>query len=193
MEVADGVHHVYARGNEKQPIVRSDEDRRRYLALLGEVVEEQGWKLLTYCLMPNHVHLVVETPEPNLGVGMRRLQGDYAQWFNLRHRRVGHLWQGRFVNKLVKDDGQLHTLVPYVAANPVGTGLCEDPGTYAWGSHAAIVQNDVPDWLDLARLLEVYADNGGHPLAMYLQAVHDRAEQARKHAGARPEAAALVQ
>ena len=92
-EEAGAIHHVYARGIEKRLIYQDDRDRGAYLTLLGAVVDEHAWLPLAYCLMDNHVHLVVETPEPNLGVGMRTLHGGYATTFNARHARDGHLFQ----------------------------------------------------------------------------------------------------
>src|SRR3712207_2241831 len=102
-----GTHHVYARGNEGRVIFRDDADRSAYLRLLGAVVVRRRWSCLAYCLMDNHVHLLVEIPEPDLAEGMRQLHGDYARGFNDRHARSGHLFQGRYGSKLVTSDEQL--------------------------------------------------------------------------------------
>jgi REP element-mobilizing transposase RayT len=91
-----GIYHVFARGVVKQPIFRDDLDRRAYLHLLGTAVERFGWRCLGYCLMGNHIHLVIETPRPNLSAGMQWLHGTYADEFNKRHDRSGCLFQGRF-------------------------------------------------------------------------------------------------
>src|SRR3954454_20748947 len=95
VELAGGVHHVYARGNAREDIYRDDVDRRMYLHTLGREVARWKWRCLAYCLMSNHVHLLLETPEPNLGRGMQRAHGTYARLFNRRHARVGHVFQGR--------------------------------------------------------------------------------------------------
>src|SRR5215210_4137262 len=92
-ESAGAIHHVYARGVNKEAIVRDDRDRRMYLEMLGLVVGQFAWQCLAYCLMGNHMHLLVETAEPNLGDGMRELHGKYARALNDRHRRNGHLFQ----------------------------------------------------------------------------------------------------
>src|SRR4051794_15735551 len=81
-EYESGVYHVYARGNRKQPIYIDDEDHSRYLARLGQITMEMQWRCLSYCQMGNHVHLLIETRVPNLGAGMHRLHGPYAQYFN---------------------------------------------------------------------------------------------------------------
>ena len=87
---------MYARGNGGQEIFLDDADRWRYLAMLGDVVVRMRWRCLAYCLMRNHVHLLAETPAANLGAGIQRLHGRYAQKFNERHRRSGHVFQGRY-------------------------------------------------------------------------------------------------
>jgi REP element-mobilizing transposase RayT len=166
-ELAGAVHHVFARGNGRQAIYLDDADREQYLRILGDVVAETGWRVLAYCLMPNHVHLLVETPEPNLGVGMRRLHGDYARWFNDRHDRVGHLFQGRYGALRMQDDGQLWTTAAYIADNPVRAGLCERAEDWPWSSHAAVLASESPPWLAVDRLLHYFAGLGGHPLERY--------------------------
>jgi putative transposase len=151
---AGAIHHVYARGNNRQAIFEDDFDRRAYLALVGEVVGRMEWRCLTYCLMPNHVHLLVETPAPNLATGMCRLQGQYARRFNRRHRRSGHLFQGRYGAVRVHDDAQLWMTIAYIARNPVASGLCRRADEWEWSSHAAIVAGKGrPAWLDVKRLL----------------------------------------
>jgi REP element-mobilizing transposase RayT len=90
IEVVGGVYHVVARGNERRAVFRSDRDRERFLELLDQVVERYRWRVLCYCLMGNHYHLLVATPEANLARGMRQLNGVYAQWFCPASRR----WQG---------------------------------------------------------------------------------------------------
>jgi putative transposase len=167
VELAGGVHHVYARGNGKQLIYLSNRDRRVYLSLLGEVVVRQEWRCLSYCLMDNHVHLLLQTPKPNLGAGMCRLQGMYAQTFNRRHGRTGHVFQGRFGSVLVRTDEQLLTVARYIALNPVEAGLCRDAADWPWGSHAAVLRGKTPAWLDAGRLLAYFGANGGVPRERY--------------------------
>src|SRR4051794_22290069 len=110
-----GVHHVWARGVARQVIYRDDADRRRYLTLLGDVVDRKGWRCLTYCLMDNHVHLLVEVPACSLGVGMQWLHGRYAEHFNERHGRSGHVFQGRYGAERMLHDAQLWMTARYIA------------------------------------------------------------------------------
>jgi putative transposase len=167
-EVDGGVHHVFARGNDRRDIYLDDVDRRIYLGILGRVTRRQRWRCLSYCLMPNHVHLLVETPHANLGAGMQRLHGDYAHIFNERHGRSGHVFQGRYGSVLITSDEQLWTAVAYVALNPVGAGLCSAPEKWPWSSHAAMLDGRAaPRWLDAAHLLSYFDGLGGDPLQRY--------------------------
>ena len=131
-ETEPGVHHVYARGVEKRVIFLDDDDRRLYLALLRGVVDSFDWACHAYCLMTNHVHLLIQTFEPNLGRGMHALHGLYARLFNERYERVGHLFQNRFGSRQVHDEVQLARVAAYIFENPVAAGLCATPDEWAW-------------------------------------------------------------
>jgi putative transposase len=156
------MHHVTARGNRKQLIYLNDEDRELYLLLLGQVVKRHRWLCLAYCLMDNHVHLLIETPEGGLGRGMQTLHGLYAETFNKRHGRSGHLFQGRYGAVRIESDEQLWVTARYIAMNPVEAGLCAEPGGWAWSSHAATVGAcAAPAWLDVARLRGYFGTWGG--------------------------------
>jgi putative transposase len=155
-EVAGGVFHVFARGNDKRVIYHDDLDRRIYLRALRNTVEERRWRLLAYCLMDNHVHLLVETPEANLGDGMRWLHGTYGGGFNKRHGRSGHVFQGRFGSVRIKTDEQLWTVAVYIARNPVAAGLCRRPEDWPWSSHSLAVDGTAAEWVDIPRLLAYF-------------------------------------
>jgi REP element-mobilizing transposase RayT len=121
-EEAGAIHHVYGRGIDRRALFVDDEDRLGYLALLERVVDKTGWRCLSYCLMDNHVHLMVETPEPNLGAGMQRLHGDFAREINRRHGRFGHVFQGRFGSKRLKTESHLRTTAASVLRPRTGCG-----------------------------------------------------------------------
>jgi putative transposase len=146
-EIAGATYHVIARGVDRRRIFVDEQDWLAYLRLLAMVVERQGWHLLCYCLMPNHVHLLIETPTTNLGNGMQLLHGQYARAFNARHKRKGHLFETRYLSPLVDGRGLARTAA-YIVANPVAAGLCRDAAGWRWGSHAAVVRPDrAPSWL----------------------------------------------
>jgi putative transposase len=168
-EVERGLYHVYARGNDRQRIYVDDVDRRTYLAILGRVVATKRWLCLAYCLMDNHVHLLIETIEPNLAAGMQQLHGNYGQMHNRRHRRCGHLFQGRYGAIRVTSDEQTWSVVAYIVRNPVEAGLCANPDEWPWSSHAATLGRASPPWLDVRRLLSYFEGAGGEPGRRYLE------------------------
>jgi REP element-mobilizing transposase RayT len=173
-EVAGGVHHVYARGNDRRDVFLIDGDRRLYLSLLKRVAARQDWRCLAYCLMGNHVHLLVRTEKPNLGDGMRRLHGVYAQTFNARIGRDGHVFQGRFGSRLVTTDEQLWTTLGYIAANPVEAGLCRSASQWPWSSHRGMLGLAEDDVLDRATALGLMKAFGGDPESRYATLVAAR-------------------
>jgi putative transposase len=170
-EFESGVYHVYSRGNRKQQIYADDADRLRYLRGLQLVVVQMEWLCMSYCLMGNHVHLLIETRRPNLGAGMHRLHGKYAQYFNRRHGFVGHLFEDRFREKPQKTDPQLWQTARYIALNPVAAGLCEAPVDYPWSAHRAMVAGSTPDWVAADRRESYFGSQGGEGLRRYLDFV----------------------
>ena len=170
-EIAGGIYHVYARGAVKQTIFIDDRDRRTYLVRLRAVTERLSWSCLSYCLMGNHMHLLVETREPNLARGMQLLQGPYAQWFNKRHAKSGHVFEKRYDAKPIETDAQFWVTVRYIDRNPVKAALCRRPEDWPWGSHASIAQGASPPAVNVPRLLSYFAPMGGDPLRRYLDFV----------------------
>lgn len=167
-ELAGGVHHVWARGNDRMLIYRDDRDRELYLTMLALTVTGVGWKCLAYCLMDNHVHLLIETPEPNLGRGMQRLHGKYGREFNDRYDRSGHVFQGRFGSKPMRSELQFWTTLRYIVQNPVEAGLCRAARAWRWSSHRALLDGTTPPWLDAHGLLaRLRAAAGGDPKRVY--------------------------
>lgn len=144
LQVAGGVYHLTDRGNRRQEIFRDAGDRELFLGLLDGLARRRGWIGLGYCLMHNHYHLVVETPDEDLSAGMQWLNGTYAQLFNYRHGYDGHLFQGRFHSTLVESQWHLLELSRYLALNPVRAGLCVHPRQWRWGSYRSVVGADRP-------------------------------------------------
>ncbi len=127
--------HVTARGVNRAAIFRDDADRRAFLALLGDCVARSGWRCHAFCLMSNHYHLVVETPTLSaLSAGMHRLNGVYAQQFNRKHGRSGHLFGDRFASWLLAEESHYEATCAYVLANPVRAGLCARPDDWKWSA-----------------------------------------------------------
>jgi putative transposase len=152
--VPNGVYHVTARGNRGERIFRKDDDSEQFLRTLADVVPRFGWRCHAYCLLPNHFHLVIETPHANLSAGMHRLNGRYAAWFNRRHAFEGHVFQRRFHAVLVESEWHLLELARYVTLNPVRAGLCDAPSQWRWSSYGATVgATAIPAFLDVDRVL----------------------------------------
>lgn len=153
LEFPGAVYHITARGNRREPIFLDDADRLRFIDLLSKEVEQQGWLLYAFCLMNNHYHLLLETPQPNLARGMRRLNGVYTQAFNRAHGLVGHVLQGRYKSILVDKDVYLRELCRYVVLNPmrVKKPLAKSIANYPWSSYLATAgRMPVPQWLAVA-------------------------------------------
>lgn len=139
VEFPGALYHVSSRGNAQQPVFLDDGDCERLLDLLGRTCERFAWRCHAYCVMGNHYHLVVETPRANLARGMQQLGSSYAQGFNRRYGRVGHVLQGRYKAVLVERQTHLLEVARYVVLNPVRAGLCGDAGGWRWSSYRATV------------------------------------------------------
>lgn len=154
IEFPGALYHVTSRGNARAAIYIDAADRRRFLDLLTDVVQHANWLCHAFCLMDNHYHLVLETPDGNLSRGMRQLNGIYTQQFNRRHNRVGHVFQGRYKAILVERDSYLLTLCRYVVLNPVRAGVVGAVSEYHWSSYRATVGLDPgPSFLQTEWLL----------------------------------------
>jgi REP element-mobilizing transposase RayT len=162
LDFAGGVHHVTTRGNERRPIFRSDADRRMFLQLLGVATKRFHWIVAAYVLMTNHFHLLIETPEANLSRGMQWLAGAYAMWFNRRHGRSRHLFQGRFHSFLIDRDEYFAEVLRYVVLNPVRAKMVAHPGEYRWSSYRATAGSEAaPEWLDTSAALAPFETSHG--------------------------------
>ncbi|MDP1767869.1 MAG: transposase [Nitrospirota bacterium] len=162
LEFPGAVYHLTSRGNARQDIVADDRDRTDFLSLLAHVIDRYGWLCHAYCLMDNHYHLLIETLQPNLSLGMRQLNGRYTQAFNRRHERVGHLFQGRFTAILVEKEAHLLELCRYVVLNPVRAKMVTHPRQWAWSSYRATVgETTAPAWLTTDWVLSQFGQRMG--------------------------------
>lgn len=137
IEYCSALYHVTSRGNERKPIFWDNEDRLIFLDLLTKVNEKYNWLCHAYCLMNNHYHIIIETPEGNLSRGMRQLNGVYTQLFNKKYKRVGHIFQGRYNAVLIQKENHLLEVYRYVVLNPVRADLVKKPEEWKWSSYRA--------------------------------------------------------
>ena len=156
LEFPGALYHVTSRGNGRQPIFEDDDDRERFLAVLASTVARYHVLCHAYCLMDNHYHLLLETPEGNLSRVMRQLNGVYAQGFSRRHRRPGHVLQGRFHAQVVGRDAYLREVCRYIVLNPVRASLVVHPQEWPWSSYRATAGTaPVPAWLTVDWVLSL--------------------------------------
>jgi REP-associated tyrosine transposase len=137
---AFGVFHVTSRGVDRCSIFYDDADRERFVVLLKKIVAEYCWQCHAYCLMGNHFHLLIEIELWSVSAGMHKLNGVYAQKFNERHKRIGHLFQERFHARVIRDDEHLADACAYIWNNPVRAGLCAEAHVWPWSGRLRAAQ-----------------------------------------------------
>jgi putative transposase len=172
-EFAPGeIYHLYSRGSNRQRIFRFDSDHVDFLVCLDRVVHRHKLECLAYCLMPNHFHLVVETPDGLLSDAMKSLNGRYALRFNRRYGSDAHLFKNRFGATPQRSDAQLFWTLRYVLRNPVEAGVCTQADEWAWSSYKASV-GDVaaPRFLAVRRLLSYFGDTPAMAAARFRELV----------------------
>jgi REP element-mobilizing transposase RayT len=153
IEYPGALYHVTSRGNEKKDIFRSKKDREKFLSYLSSAWERHGAVFHAYCLMSNHFHLMVETPLGNLSRIMKHINGSYTTYFNVRHKRVGHLFQGRYKAVLVQADTYAAELSRYIHLNPVRAKMVPSPEEYQWSSCRQYLEGTEPSWLSTRLVL----------------------------------------
>jgi REP element-mobilizing transposase RayT len=158
LEFAGALYHLTSRGDHWEKIYLDDHDRRTFLDLLGKEILQQHWLCYAYCLMDNHYHLLIETPEANLVRGMRRLNGVYTQSFNRRHARVGHVFQGRYKAIIVDKENYLLELCRYIVLNPVRAKVVTTAEKWPWSSYRASAGESVcPKWLAVEKVMNLFS------------------------------------
>jgi putative transposase len=157
IEYAGALYYVTARGNRGEAIFQNDNDRKDFLRILTRVCKHFNWLVHAYCLMDNHYHLLIETPNANLSKGMRQLNGVYTQTSNKSNNCAGHVFQGRFKAILVQRDSYLLELARHIVLNPVRLGKVRMAKNWRWSSYldtAGLRQS--PDWLTSESILAAF-------------------------------------
>jgi REP element-mobilizing transposase RayT len=174
---AGGTYHVFSRGSNRQSIFRFDSDRIDFLDCFETVALRHELRCLAYCLMPNHFHFVIETPDGRLSDAMKALNGRYSLRFNKRHGCDAHLFKNRFGAIEQETDEQLFQTLRYVALNPVTAGLCSNPAEWPWSSYRASVGEVKPPlFLSLARLLSYLGATSETAMSRYRELVLGESE-----------------
>jgi len=180
LEFEGALYHITARGNERREIFRDDDDRTAMLGIISGAIKRYNLKVYAYVLMSNHYHVLLETMEPNLVKVMHDIQTAYTQRYNHRHRRIGHLFQGRYKSILIDKDTYLLELSRYIHLNPVRAGIVELPQDYRWSSYCRYMGEKVDSWVDVDWLLGWFEEgNAGRASEMYRAFVEDGIGQSK--------------
>jgi putative transposase len=174
IDAPGALHHIIARGIERRNIFRDDQDRDRFLARMEKVLTDTGTPCYAWALLPNHFHLLLRTGNTLIPNVMRRLLTGHAVYFNLRHRRHGHLFQNRYKSILCQEDSYFLELVRYIHLNPLRAKLVEDIvalGSYRYAGHRAILESNLLPWQDAKGVLRLFAENEKAAKARYLEFV----------------------
>ena len=178
IEYSGAIYHITSRGNEKKPIFKDDKDRLIFLNILKDVNKRYNWLCHAYCLMNNHYHLIIETLDGTLSRGMRQLNGVYTQTLNKRHRRVGHIFQGRYKAILIDKENYLLEACRYVVLNPVRAKMVEAPEEWKWSSYRGTAGIENPhlsvttDWI-----LRQFGTKKGGAEKSYMQFIREGVEK----------------
>jgi putative transposase len=177
---------VIARGNDRQRIIEDDNDRAHFFELLAQSVERYDVRCHAACLMDNHYHLLLQTPRANLSLAMRQINGRYAQAFNRKHNRCGHVFQARFRSILVEGDEHFLEACRYIVLNPVRARMCEHPADYRWSTYRASAGLEPrPDYLTRSELRDRLGVSLSEVTASYRAFVNEGADQERTVVGER--------
>ena len=178
LEFHGALYHVTSRGDGREAIYLDDEDREIGLRVLAEVVKRFNWMVHAYCLMGNHYHLLVETPDGNLSQGMRQFNGIYTQRFNRRHGRIGHVFQGRYKAIIVQKDNYLLELARYIVLNPVRAAMVRSAKDWPWSSYRATAGlTKAAQWLQTDWILSAFGARKGQAMERYRAFVADGKNQ----------------
>lgn len=167
------LYHVICRGNQRQQIFKDDQDRQRYLDLLKEAQGRFGFKLYAYVLMGNHVHHLIEIARSPLSAVMHNVLFRYTRYWNARHRKVGHLFQGRYKAILCEKESYLLELIRYLHLNPVRSRIVKDPDHYSWSSHRAYLSGAGRGWIAVDKALPFWGQNRARAVSAYRRFVRD--------------------
>src|SRR3989339_542686 len=178
VQFSGATYHIMSRGNGRQNIFKDKKDYEKFLDVYEEVLKKYNIISYAYCLMPNHYHLFIETPDPNLSISMRQLNGKYTQAFNIRHKVLGHLFQGRYKSILVDMDNYAYEVIRYIVLNPVKAKMVKYPGQWKWSSHNEMTGKLKPTkCLDLKRAFKLYDNNQDKAKENYIKNINLKMEE----------------
>jgi putative transposase len=173
ISVKNGWYHVYNRGVNKEPIFLFDENYGEFIGLLNLITDRFKIEIHAFCLMANHFHLLVRTPDANISKAIGYLSARYATSFNKTHNRIGPLFQGRFKSKLILCENYLHTACRYIHQNPVQSGYVKNPENYEWSSYSDYLNHTKTfKWLNTSKIFnsfETKKESDSNPITEFEQ------------------------
>jgi len=176
------IYHVILRGNARQDIFSDDKDRYRFYEILQKSCERFHHRIHAFCLMTNHLHLEIQVGEIPLSRIMQNVSLRYTQWFNWRHKKSGHLFQGRYKAVMVDADAYLLELAAYIHLNPVRARITDRPEKYRWSSHRAYLGNENLSWLETNCILSQFSTNVRKSRMKFTEFVGERMAEGRSEA-----------
>lgn len=162
-----GIYHVMAKGVGGQDIFHDNKDRQKYISIMTKYKDICQYDLYGYCLMRNHVHLLIKECAQTVSQVMRRIGTSYAYWYNLKYERSGHLFQGRFKSEAVEDDRYLLVALRYIHQNPLKAGLVETPAGYQWSSYSDYI-NPKNTLTDVNFILNIFNSDESKAVANFI-------------------------
>lgn len=174
IEYPGALYHVISRGNAHQDIYRDDQDRQNFLDWIADAVKTYNLIIHAYCLMDNHYHLLMETPEGNLAKAMRDINGNYTQWFNIKNQSAGHLFQGRYKAFVIEKETYLLEVARYIVLNPLRAKLVDHPQKYKWSSFRFTAESKkCPEWLHVDWILDFFGKKKEEAQKRYRQFIKE--------------------
>lgn len=152
-----GIYHIMLRGNERKGVFLDRMDKHKFLEVLALKQKELAFSIYAYCLMNNHIHLILNNDNADLASIMKGIAVRYATFFNWKYNRVGHVFQDRFKSQVIEDDQYLLVAVRYLHNNPVKAGFTEHPEDYEWSSYRQYLAPVSKPWLNTALVLNMFS------------------------------------
>ena len=173
-----GIYHIIVRGINQQDIFHDDKDFRKYLEAIKQISLESNITILGYCLMNNHVHILIKENDTNISVFMKRLGVSYAYWYNRKYERSGHVFQDRFKSECIEDDRYLLTVIRYIHRNPIKAAIVNQPEQYQWSSCTAYYngKSQVVNGIDTRLILGVFSDNEELAIKKFQEFMEEQSE-----------------
>ncbi len=173
-----GIYHVMLRGNERRKIFMDDEDRKRFIDTLYEKSKEKEFSVLAYCLMDNHLHLLIREGNHQINRTMKRIGVSYVYYFNKKYQRTGHLFQDRFKSEPINDDKYLLAAVRYIHNNPVKANIVREPAQFQWSSYNSYISDDnaYSGLKDREFILKMFSDNDGQAIKEFVEFSMEQAD-----------------